>query len=67
MDSYNKLPDAEIKDKGKMSKKFLELGITSFREACEYVHNIEYGYNSDYDDEMIFLLRTRVTLLLSLL
>ncbi len=54
MDSYNKIPNAEIKDKGEISKKFLELGITSFREACEYVHNIEYGYNSNYDDKMIF-------------
>ena len=54
MDSYNKIPDAEIEDKGEISKKFLELGITSFRKACEYVHNIEYGYNSDYDDKMIF-------------
>ncbi|MEE9376588.1 MAG: hypothetical protein V3V33_00955 [Candidatus Lokiarchaeia archaeon] len=54
MDSYNKIPNAEIKDKGEISKRFLELGITSFREACEYVHNIEYGYNSNYDDKMIF-------------
>ena len=54
MDSYDKIPDAEIEDKGEISKKFLELGITSFRKACEYVHNIEYGYNSDYDDKMIF-------------
>ena len=53
MDFYNKIPNAEIKDNGKISKKFLELGITSFREACDYVHNIEYGFNSDYDDEMI--------------
>jgi len=54
MDLYNKIPNAEIKDKGEISKRFLELGITSFREACEYVHNIEYGYNSNYDDKMIF-------------
>jgi len=54
MDSYNKIPNAEIKDKGEISKRFLELGITLFREACKYVHNIEYGYNSNYDDKMIF-------------
>lgn len=53
MDSYNKLPDAEIKSVGEISKKFLELGITSFKEACEYVHNIDYGYNTNYDDKMI--------------
>lgn len=61
MDSYDKIPDAEIEDKGEISKKFLELGITSFREACEYVHNIEYGYNSDYDDKMIFFKENKGT------
>ncbi|MBY8992545.1 MAG: hypothetical protein KGD58_17500 [Candidatus Lokiarchaeota archaeon] len=54
MDSYDKLPDAEIKPVGEISKEFIELGITSFKEACENVHNIDYGYNSNYDDKMIF-------------
>jgi hypothetical protein len=54
MDSYDKLPDAEIKPVGEISNKFLELGIKSFKEACNYVHNIEYGYNSNYDDKLIF-------------
>ena len=54
MDSYDKLPDAEIKPVGEISRKFLELGINSFKEACEYVHDIEYGYNSNYDDRLIF-------------
>jgi hypothetical protein len=54
MDSYDKLPDAEITPSGDLSKKFLELGIKSFKEACLYVHNVDYGYNSNYDDHMIF-------------
>ena len=54
MDSYDKLPDAEIKPVGDISKKFLEMGISTFKEACNYVHDQEYGYNSDYDDKMIF-------------
>ena len=53
MDNYNKLPDAEITAVGEISKKFLELGISSFKEACFYVHNLEYGYNRDKDDKMI--------------
>ena len=53
MDDYSQLPDAEITDSGEISKKFLELGITSFKEACLYVHNMKYGYNSDKDDKMI--------------
>lgn len=54
MDLYNNLPDIEIKLAGEISKKFLELGIRSFRKACDYVHDIEYGYNTNYDDKMIF-------------
>jgi hypothetical protein len=54
MDSYENLPDAEIKPVGMLSRKFLELGIKSFKKACEHVHNTDYGYNTDYDDKMIF-------------
>ncbi len=54
MNSYDKLPDKEIKPLGLISKKFLELGIKSFKEACEYVHNVEYGYNTNYEDKLIF-------------
>ncbi len=54
MDSYEKLPDAEIKPVGEMSKNFLDLGFKSFKQACEYVHKIEYGYNSNYEDKLIF-------------
>ena len=53
MDSYDKLPNAEIKPIGDLSKKFLELGIKNFKDACNYVHNIEYGYNTNYDDKFI--------------
>jgi hypothetical protein len=54
MDSYDNLPDAKIEPLGEISKMFLELGISSFKEACMYVHNSKYGYNSNYDDKMIF-------------
>jgi len=53
MDSYDNLPDYEIKEMGDMSKKFLDLNISSFKEACLYVQDMEYGYNSDKDDPMI--------------
>ena len=54
MDSYEYLPEAEIKPRGIVSKKFLELGVNTFRKACDFVHNKAYGYNSNYDDKMIF-------------
>ncbi|MFW9940804.1 MAG: hypothetical protein ACFFFT_07175 [Candidatus Thorarchaeota archaeon] len=53
MDSYENLPNAEIKPNGEISKIFLELGITTFKEACHYVHNMEYGYNTTYKDKLI--------------
>lgn len=54
MDSYDNLPDAALKPVGELSKKFIALGINTFRDACDYVHNIDYGYNSNYEDRMIF-------------
>lgn len=53
MDYFDKLPDAKLTASGDISKKFLDLGIKSFQEACLYVHNLDYGYNSDKDDTMI--------------
>lgn len=53
MDHFDNLPDAEIIASGDISRKFLDLGIKSFREACLYVHNLEYGYNSNKGDTMI--------------
>jgi hypothetical protein len=61
MDSYEKLPDAEIKPVGEISRKFLDLGINSFKQACEYVHKVEYGYNSNYDDKLIFFKENKGT------
>ena len=61
MDSYEKLPDGEIKPGGQMSNKFLQLGIKTFKEACKYVHNEEYGYNTNYDDRMIFFKENKGT------
>lgn len=53
MDKLELLPDGEIKSKGDISDKFLELGITSFKEAAIYVQNMDYGYNTNKDDRMI--------------
>ena len=61
MDPYDYIPDAIIKSSGKISKKFIELGIKSFKKACDYVHNMEYGYNTNYDDEMILFKENKGT------
>ena len=61
MDSINNLPDIEINHAGEISKKILELGIKSFKEACEYIHNMEYGYNTNSDDKMILFKENKGT------
>ncbi|MHA1109619.1 MAG: hypothetical protein ACTSRE_00845 [Promethearchaeota archaeon] len=54
MDSFELLPNAPItSEKGELSQKFLNLGFSTFKEACLYVHNLKYGYNSDKDDKWI--------------
>jgi hypothetical protein len=59
MDSYTYLPDCEIIASGSMSNKFLEMGITTFKEACLHVHNLDYGYNSDKDNPMILFIEQK--------
>jgi hypothetical protein len=53
MDHYNRFPETSILDAGPISRVFMDLGITRLREACRWVHELPYGYNSDRDDLMI--------------
>ena len=53
MDKLTVFPSATIKAAGPVSGKFLSLGINGFIDACHYVHELPYGYNSDRDDLMI--------------
>ena len=53
MDRIERLPDVGIGDKGIVSRQFLQLGINRFIDACRYVHQLPYGYNSDRDDLLI--------------
>ena len=53
MESFTILPDKSITARGIVSRKFLDLGISRFIDACRYVHHLPYGYNSDRDDLMI--------------
>jgi hypothetical protein len=54
-------PDKTISERGKISEKFLSLGINGFIEACRYVHELPYGYNSNRDDSMILFEETMGT------
>ncbi len=53
MDSYKVLPNPMIGNKGILSEKFTSLKIKYFWDACAYVHDIPYGYNSTTDDILI--------------
>jgi hypothetical protein len=53
MDSYTVFPDSTIYKKGIISEMFLSLKIKTFLEACVYVHEVPYGYNSLTDDVLI--------------
>jgi len=53
MDPWTTFPNADLTSAGAVGNHFLELGITTFHGACEYIHRLPYGYNSDRDDVMI--------------
>ena len=53
MDPLTVLPDKAIVDSGEVSAEFLKLGIQDYLEACRFVLDLPYGYNSDRDDLMI--------------
>ena len=53
MDPYTVFPNKTIVNAGNISNHFLGCGIDHFLDACDYVHNLPYGYNSDRDDLMI--------------
>jgi hypothetical protein len=53
MDPYTVFPNPTISKKGIISEKFLSLNIKNFWDACVYVHELPYGYNSSTDDILI--------------
>ena len=61
MDKIIVFPDKDLTKTGAMSQKFLNLGIKTFVDACQYVHQIPYGYNSNKDDLMILFKENRGT------
>ncbi len=53
MDHYRNLPDAAIDEAGVIASVFVKSGVTGFTDACRYVHEMPYGYNSNRDDLLI--------------
>ena len=50
MDIYNVFPNKVITPSGVISDHFIEIGLNTFIDACRYVHELPYGYNTDRDD-----------------
>jgi len=53
MDTYTVFPNPIIIKKGIISEKFISLKIKTFWDACLYVHNLPYEYNSTTNDILI--------------
>lgn len=53
MDRYTVLPNPIISEIGVVSTTFGNLNIESFHAACQYVHDVPYGYNSTREDILI--------------
>lgn len=53
MDKITVFPDKQITSAGVVSDKFLSLGVKTVVDACRYLHELPYGYNSSKDDIMI--------------
>jgi len=53
MEHYTVFPDKAIVGNGPMARTFLNMGIKDFHNACRYVHELPYGYNSDREELMI--------------
>lgn len=53
MERFTVFPDKALTDSGPVSREFLGLGVRTLIEACRFVHELPYGYNSDRDDLMV--------------
>lgn len=53
LDCLEIFPEKPFSGGSPIKDRFLSLGIHSFLDACRFVHNLPYGYNSDRDDLMI--------------
>lgn len=61
MENHNALPDRAISGGELLSRAFADLGLSSFQQACRWVHELPYGYNSDRDDPMILFAERKGT------
>ena len=51
--SYEIFPNADIVNSGIFSDQFLQIGIKSFHDACRWVNDLPYDYNTNMVDSML--------------
>jgi len=61
MEKFTVFPNKSLSHAGIISAKFLSLGIKSFIQACKYVQELPYGYNTNRDDLMILFKENKGT------
>jgi len=61
MNTIEIFPNKEIELMGHISQKFIENEINTFHEACQWVKNLPYGYNSDKNDPYIIFKENKGT------
>jgi hypothetical protein len=61
MHSWQALPDIALQPTGQISTSLLARGITNFRAAGRYLHQLPYGRNSDRSDFRLVLSEGRGT------
>jgi hypothetical protein len=61
MDKYTLFPDSRIYNSGIISEYFQKLGITNLHNACKFVHELPYGYNSTRNDILILFKENKGT------
>lgn len=47
------LPDVTLQARGVMSDQFLQRGLQTFHDACQWTKNLPYGANSNNEDSLI--------------
>lgn len=55
------LPNSTIISNSELTTAFVELGCNDFHKACDYVHKLAYGRNSQSDDFIIVLTEKKGT------
>ncbi|ERN42910.1 hypothetical protein KR51_00002060 [Rubidibacter lacunae KORDI 51-2] len=55
------LPDVTLQERGVISAQYLQQGVSTFHEACQWTKDLPYGVNSSNEDSLILFAEERGT------